>query len=109
MEFIGLFFILVIGFAVYHRVTAGRFDHIRMEEYIQRSGGTLLDKRWAPFGPGWFGAPKSRIYRIIYRDREGSIHRAHVKTTWFNVDLTNDHIIFDPESGSESKGISPAS
>lgn len=97
MEFIGLFFIFAIIIAVLVRLAAGSFDGNRVEDYIRSMGGTLLDKSWDPFGPGWFGEKESRIYQIVYRDRAGYIHRAHVKTSAFSgVYLTNDHIIQHP-------------
>ena len=95
------FFLFVIAIVVVVRLVAGSFDGDRVEAYIRNMGGELLDKSWDPFGPGWFGEKDSRIYEIVYRDRSGRIHRAHVKTSMTSgVYLTNDHIIEDrrPES-----------
>ena len=92
----GVFAIFIV-LAILSRVLAGSFDGSRVEDYIRSMGGTLLDKSWDPFGPGWFGEKESRIYQIVYRDRAGYIHRAHVKTSTFSgVYLTNDHIIQNP-------------
>ncbi|HEY1120899.1 MAG TPA: hypothetical protein VGE67_04845 [Haloferula sp.] len=96
-----IFFLFLIGFVVTIRLVAGSFDGERVEAYVRNMGGELLDKSWDPFGPGWFGEKNSRIYEIVYRDRSGRVHRAHVKTSMMSgVYLTNDHIIEDrrPES-----------
>ena len=95
------FLLLAIFAAVVIRLVAGSFDGDRVEAHIRGMGGQLLDKSWDPFGPGWFGEKDSRIYEIVYRDRDGRVHRAHVKTSMMSgVYLSNDHIIEDrrPES-----------
>ncbi len=88
---------IIIGFvilAVVIRLIAGSFDGERVERHIHDMGGQLIDKSWAPFGPGWFGEKDSRIYEVVYRDREGRVHRAHVKTSMMSgVYLTNDRIV----------------
>ncbi|MBC2594139.1 hypothetical protein H5P28_07670 [Ruficoccus amylovorans] len=88
---------IFIGFAVLVliiRLVAGSLDDDRVEQYVRDMGGELLDKSWAPFGPGWFGEKNDRIYEIVYRDRAGLVHRAHVKTSMFSgVYLTRDRII----------------
>jgi|GEM_PF-2086691 len=89
--------ILVVGIvvlAVVIRVFAGSFDGERVGQYIRDMGGELIDKSWDPLGPGWFGENDSRIYEIVYRDREGRVHKAHVKTSMMSgVYLTHDRII----------------
>ena len=92
---------LMIGLAIVIRLVAGSFDGDRVEQHIRDIGGELVDRSWDPFGPGWFGEKDSRIYQIIYRDRDGRLHRAHVKTAMMSgVYLTNDQVIEDsaPES-----------
>ena len=87
-------FIAFILFALLIRVIAGSLDGERVEAYIQGQGGELLDKSWDPLGPGWFGEKDSRIYQIVYRDKFGNVHKAHVKTSAFSgVYLTNDEIL----------------
>ncbi|MCS7338240.1 MAG: hypothetical protein NZ739_08405 [Verrucomicrobiae bacterium] len=92
-----LLVVVIVGaivVAVIFRLIAGALDKDRIEDYIHSIGGELIDKSWAPFGPGWFGERDSRIYEIVYRDRDGRIHRAHVKTSLFSgVYLTNDRIV----------------
>lgn len=84
----------VIGIAIVFRLIAGSFDGERVEAYIRKNGWELVDRSWDPFGPGWFGEKDSRIYQIVYRDRQGNTHRAHVKTSMLSgVYLTNDHIV----------------
>lgn len=75
---------------------AGAFDGDRVEQYIRDIGCELVDKSWDPFGPGWFGEKDSRIYEIVYRDPDGRVPRAHVKTSMMSgVYLTNDRIVED--------------
>jgi hypothetical protein len=91
--------ILIVGviiLVVVTRLIAGGFDRERVEQYLRKKGYELIDKSWAPFGPGWFGEKDSRIYEVVYRDREGRVHRAHVKTSMMSgVYLTNDRVIED--------------
>ena len=92
----GMLIIGVIIVTLIFRLMAGSLDSDRVEQYIRNMGGELLDKSWAPFGPGWWGEKDSRIYRIVYRDPEGRVHEAHVKTSmWSGVYLTNDRIVED--------------
>ncbi|MBN1911245.1 MAG: hypothetical protein JW818_15980 [Pirellulales bacterium] len=93
MEVAGVFFLFIV-IAVVFRLLAGSIDTGRIESYVQQRGWTLLDKSWDPFGPGWFGEKDSRIYQIVYRDTQGDIRRAHVKTSMFSgVYLTNDQVV----------------
>lgn len=90
-----LFTVLIIGILIFQRSTDSR----RVEKYVQQQGWELVDRSWDPFGPGWFGEKDSRIYQIVYRDQEGLLHRAHVKTSMLSgVYLTHDQIVEDPES-----------
>jgi len=87
-------FIGFLGVGVMIRFLAGSFDEDRVSTYLRSKGLELVDKSWDPFGPGWFGEEDSRIYKIIYRDRSGRLHRAHVKTSMLSgVYLTNDEIV----------------
>jgi len=84
----------VVIFAVVLRLIAGSFDGDRVEQYVRGNGWELIDRSWDPFGPGWFGEKDSRIYQIVYRDRQGNLHQAHVKTSMLSgVYLTNDRIV----------------
>jgi hypothetical protein len=93
--------------AVVFRVIAGSFDGERVERYVNENGWELVDRSWDPFGPGWFGEKDSRIYQIVYRDRQGNLHRAHVKTSLLSgVYLTNDRIVEEaprPERSTEAQ------
>lgn len=85
---------LLIVVAIVVRLAAGSFDGERVERYLQEQGYELIDRSWDPFGPGWFGEKDSRIYQVVYRDREGRTHQAHVKTSMMSgVYLTNDRIV----------------
>lgn len=91
-----LFVIIVVfaGIAIVIRLVAGTIDADRIESYVRERGWTLLDRSWDPLGPGWFGEKNARIYQIVYRDCQGNIHRAHVKTSMLSgVYLTNDHVV----------------
>ena len=80
--------------AIVFRLIAGGLDGGRVEQYVRARGWELVDRRWRPFGPGWFGEKDSRIYQIVYRDCEGNLHQAHVKTSMLSgVYLTNDQLI----------------
>jgi hypothetical protein len=89
--------LVVVGFiviAIVFRMIAGSFDGQRVETYVRENGWELVDRSWDPFGPGWFGEKDSRIYQVVYRDRQGNLHKAHVKTSMFSgVYLTNDQIV----------------
>lgn len=102
-----LIFFFFAVFVVTIRVFAGALDGERVEEYVRQNGWTLVDKSWDPFGPGWFGEKDSRIYQIVYRDQQGNLHKAHVKTSMFTgVYLTKDQIVqhseVPPSPGEES-------
>lgn len=104
MEAVGIILAFIM-IALFFRVVAGTFDGDRVEEYIKGRGWQLLDKSWDPFGPGWFGEKDSRIYRILYRDQDGSVHEAHVKTSMFSgVYLTEDRIIKGKKSRRKTGG-----
>lgn len=81
-------------------------DHRRVEQFLrQHRDGQLLQKRWAPFGPGWFEgmffSSHFRIYRIVYRDRKERVHDGYVKTSMcIEVKVTFDRIIADPTRSS---------
>ncbi len=94
----GIFILFAIA-AVIIRLAAGSFDGNRIEAYIRERGWTLVDKSWDPFGPGWFGEKDSRIYQIVYKDTQGDLHKAHVKTSLLSgVYLTQDEIVQKAEA-----------
>lgn len=95
-----IFFVIGIAIAtgLMIRLLAGSLDRDRVHQYITRIGGELLESHWDPFGPGWFGEKNDRIYSVRYRDRDGCIHKAHVKTSMMSgVYLTNDTIVSRPQ------------
>lgn len=94
MEPVGVV-VIVIFFAIVVRLAAGSFDGDRVKAYVEQTlKGELLGQSWDPLGPGWFGEKDSRIYEIIYKDRDGNTHRANVKTSMMSgVYLTNDVVI----------------
>ena len=93
MELAGYLFLILLAVLI-ARLLAGSMDKGRVREYVASRGGRLLDQRWTPFGPGWFGEKNARIYQVVYEDTEGNRHRATVKTSMLSgVYLTNDEIV----------------
>lgn len=89
------FFAIIVLVLLFYAV-AMSMDNGRIESYLRQQGGTLLEKSWQPFGPGWFGEREARIYRVRYRDSQGNIHQAYVKTSLFgSVYLSGDTIVED--------------
>lgn len=87
---IPLFIILAIVIWILGRA----MDTDRVKEYIEARGGKLLEKHWAPFGKGWLGEKKDRIYEVRYLDRDGNVHQAACKTSmWSGVYWTEDRIV----------------
>lgn len=76
-----LFFVLAVVAAVLFRLLAGNLDHNRIRQYVADRGGRVLDIRWAPFGPGWYGEKSDRIYEVRYVDPDGNERRAACKTS----------------------------
>jgi len=97
----------VIGVVIAIRFAAGGLDRDRVAEYVRSRGGRVLDTRWAPFGPGWFGDRSDRIYLVRYVDAEGNEHEAHCKTSLMTgVYFTEDRIVH--RAGEAQGGDSPA-
>lgn len=93
--FVPILFLMIL-IVVVVRLVSGSFDGERVEQYICDMGCELIDKSWDPFGPGCFVEKDSRIYQIVYRDQDGRVHQAHVKTSMMSgVYLTNDRIVED--------------
>lgn len=89
-------FLILIGvvfFLILIRLTHGSMDQDRIKSYIAKQGGLLIDSHWIPFGPGWAGKHKDRIYEIRYLDPDGNQHHAFCKTSgWSGVYFTEDQI-----------------
>lgn len=93
----GLLFLFIIPavivVAIMIRLIAGNMDHERIRAYVEQRGGKVIEIIWTPFGPGWFGGGKERIYQVRYRDHEGNIHDAYARTNmWSGVYFTEDYI-----------------
>ncbi|HTN02253.1 MAG TPA: hypothetical protein VL132_10260 [Planctomycetaceae bacterium] len=85
---------ILIALMVLIRIGAGVLDHSRINAYVASLGGELLSARWSPFGPGWYGEKRERIYAIRYLDREGHEHSAYCKTSLLaSVYFTEDRIV----------------
>ncbi len=88
--------ILALGLSILFvlRVLAGLLDWWRIANYVRRRGGTLISCWWAPFGPGWLGERRDRIYRVRMIDQAGDEHRVYCKTSLFTgVYFTEDRVI----------------
>lgn len=100
---------LIVGMlvlALVIRLIAGSMDGSRIDSYLQEKGATLTSKHWSPFGKGWFGSEKERIYTISYIDRDGHEHEAVCKTSLFaGVYLTDDHIV--RQARPKAEGLPP--
>jgi hypothetical protein len=94
MEYaIFLVILFVIGIAIAFRLFAGSMDRERIRSYVENRGGKVIEATWAPFGPGWFGGNKERIYQVRYIDHDGNMHEAYARTSmWTGVYFTEDQI-----------------
>jgi hypothetical protein len=90
------FALIVLGaivVAVLLRLLHGGMDHDRLQKYIENSGGKLISATWEPFGPGWAGSDKDRIYLVRYVDKDGLSRHAYCRTSgWSGVYFTQDTI-----------------
>ena len=87
-----IFFVFILVVIIIY-VIARNFDRDRIKEEIESRGGKLLSKEWSPFGKGWAGEESDRIYKVVYRDKEGNIHKAFVKTSMLSgVYFSQDEI-----------------
>jgi hypothetical protein len=77
--------ILLVGIALGLgiRWVAAGFDRDRIREYVESGGGKVLDIKWNPFGPGWFGSSE-RVYDVRYQTRDGQIHTSTCKTSAYS-------------------------
>jgi len=83
----------MLVFGTVFRLAVGREDQDRIWQYIEQRGGNVLDSKWSPFGPGWFGEGSNRIYKVRYLDRDGNEHESHCKTMKAAVYFTEDRIV----------------
>jgi len=84
-------FILALGFIP---LIAATSDCGRIEDYLRKSRGRLIDKRWDPLGPGCLSGYGMRQYQITYEDRRGRVHQANVKTSMLGgVYLSRNKVI----------------
>lgn len=99
MELFAILVPVLFVIAIIVRLAAGAMDGERVKEYIRGQGGEMLESHWHPFGRGWFGEENARIYEVKYRDRQGNIHKATVKTSMFSgVYFTEDRIVEKTEA-----------
>ena len=90
---------LLVVVVITLRLVADRLDRARIAEYLRDRRAELLSCRWAPFGRGWLGERSDRIYEIRYRDRDGGLREATVKTSMLTgVYLTGDRLAVDADA-----------
>jgi hypothetical protein len=91
--FVFIIFLGFVGLAIFFRVIGGVLDHDRIRQYIQERGGKVKHIYWSPFGRGWFGEKRDRIYEVVYGDADGREHLATCKTSLFGgVFWTEDQV-----------------
>lgn len=72
----------------------GSLDRNRITAYIESRRGKVIAITWAPFGPGWFGGNKERIYEVRYTDHDDNIHQAYARTSMLTgVYFTEDRVV----------------
>jgi hypothetical protein len=92
----------LIALVVVVRLLAGGMDGDRIAGYLRSRGCVLRSKVWTPFGRGWFGDKKDRIYAIEYDDPDGNRRRATAKTSLFaGVYLTDDELVRSAQPSSD--------
>jgi hypothetical protein len=85
---------LFIAAIILIRVAAAVLDRGRIQHYVESRGGRFMSAAWAPFGPGWFGGNRERIYLVRFYDHDGNEHEAYVRTSmWAGVYFTEDHVV----------------
>ena len=88
------------------RVALAAGDFARIRSYVASQGGRLVSARWTPFGPGWFGDRKDRIYKVRYSDRNGSERTAYCKTSMMSgVYFTQDRVTSPPQNAGGSSEL----
>lgn len=82
-----------VALAVAARVLAGFLDVWRIRGYITSAGGQMISCRWWPFGPGWLGEKRDRIYHVAFVDAAGVQHQAYCETSLLTgVYFTQDRV-----------------
>jgi hypothetical protein len=71
------FLALILG----SRLLADRMDRWRINDYVKSAGASVVAIVWEPFGTGWPGSKRERIYSVTYRTAKGSLVTATCKTS----------------------------
>jgi hypothetical protein len=84
----------VVALVVAAWLIARSLDVGRIDAYLRGRGCRLLQFRWTPFGKGWLGEGSERIYAVRFRDRDGAVHAATIKTSLLTgVYFTDDRVV----------------
>lgn len=95
--------------ALVFRLIAGSMDGDRVENHARENGWTILERHWRPFGPGWYGSKSDRLYEIKYRNREGEVRSAFVKTSALaGVYVSHDRLVEPAPEAAASAPPGPA-
>lgn len=105
-------FIIIILIFVFIAFLAFRksLDKDNVKLWVESKGGRLISKEWTPFGSGWAGESRERLYTIIYIDRLGNRRKAEIKTSYgTGVYVRKDEIISPSNKSVNSNNSSPFS
>lgn len=101
-------FLIAVSVMVCAWLIARSMDGDRIAGYLRQRGFELLARKWQPFGRGWLGSQHERIYAVRYRDRDGAIYAATVKTSMLaGVYLTEEKLV-TPGRRSEAQPLDAA-
>jgi len=74
-----IIFLIVTVVAI--RLACDGMDRTRIQRYVAARGGCNVRIVWSPFGTGWMGDNKSRIYEVSYSDASGRRRSSTCKTS----------------------------
>jgi len=75
--------IFVIPIAIIIKIALIRYNKKETIRYLQNKLYTVVQVKWAPFGYGWFGEKNASIFSVSYKDQEGNLHHAFIKSGLF--------------------------
>ena len=85
LGFLGLCFLV--------RLVAGVLDTRRMENHFKERNMKLISKKWAPWDRRCI---HGRLYKVVYRDSDGTLHRTYARTAVLEDVYLNDDKIIKP-------------
>jgi len=76
-------FLAILGGSMALRVLGGWVDSLRVVASLRKQGGRVLEKSWTPHGSGLLEKKFSRLYRILYEDKQGRTHLTLITSSLF--------------------------